>query len=335
MTNGVPHKFYTSKAFEFCVINSNFSKQAFLDYLTSREIEKIYDDSSQDPDSTLAYKLKLHVSKLNFPLDFKAALYSIFNFLDNLVNLNPFDQQFKQQILDTLFTDSIQPTTLNEDELAKFNLESFTMYNSYLKNKLANLNSSIKCKIIVVSEFFDNMCSNPCLYQPHEYQFATRILNFYEDRSIALNILYDFFKLIRPEKFDEVLVRTKQTTKILNKNYYLPKNNFYNWMKDNGDDPNKEISDDFTPNTLLIPLSSESVFLNIRLELCTTKPTQSEDQQLCDKQTYYVMQKPINYPLGYSYKSLEEQSDFIYATCLGILYRGHFYINPKAIELKS
>jgi hypothetical protein len=224
------------------------------------------------------------------------------------------------------------------------------MYNSYLKNKLENLNSSIKSKIIVVNEFLGDMRSNPCLYQPHEYQYATRILDCYQDRSIALDHLYEFFKLIRPQEFEETLERSKQTTKIFNKDYYLPKNNFYNWMKKHHIYPEKILSDDFVPFTLPTSESNDYIYYNIHLKLekfppalCTLDKLYEffdldNDESTCMTKlfpTYYVMKRPVMFPRGYEKLSQKDQMTFFYTFCEGILYQGNFYINPKAIELKS
>jgi hypothetical protein len=62
----VPYKFYTSKAFDFCSLGQKFKIQDFLNHLNSSDLDKTYNDSSQEPDDTFAYKLKLHVSKKNF-----------------------------------------------------------------------------------------------------------------------------------------------------------------------------------------------------------------------------------------------------------------------------
>jgi len=268
-----------------------------------------------------------------FPIDFKQALDSIFDFLDKLTALNNFDKDFKFQILDSLFSDHLEPTTLNEQKHAEFNLASTPFNQFYLDKKMADLNFSNASKFIVVKEFLRDMRSNPHLYQPHEYRLATRIL--IDDRSRLLEELYKLFELIRPKEFNEIFLGSRRTTKIFDKHYYLPKNNFYNWMKSPGDDPNREIFHDFKPNTLIIPMSPNSVFLDIHLNPCTSKPLDCNSNQVTNACTYYVMKKPIFYPRDYSFKSFQERLEFIYATCAGIVYRGKFYDNPQAVEINN
>ena len=348
MLGDVPYKFYTSKAFDFCSLGQKFNKQGFLDHLNSSDIDKIYNDSFLEPDDTFAYNLKLHVSKLKFPLDFKSALNSIFNFLYKLTALNPFDKKFKFKILNNLFTDSIQYSTKADKTYKKFCSESFKMKFFHLDKSPLSANSPDLNKKIVVSEFLDDMLLNP--YQPHEYQFATRILDCYQDRSIALDHLYEFFKLIRPQEFEETLERSKQTTKIFNKDYYLPKNNFYNWMKKHHIYPEKKLSDDFVPFTLPTSESNDYIYYNIHLKLekfppalCTLDNLYEffdldNDESTCMTKlfpTYYVMKRPVMFPRGYEKLSQKDQMTFFYTFCEGILYQGNFYINPKAIELQS
>jgi len=58
------NKFYTSKAFEFFCLGFKFDQNKFLDHLTlSSDLNRIYDDSNQDPEDTFLYKLKLHIAK--------------------------------------------------------------------------------------------------------------------------------------------------------------------------------------------------------------------------------------------------------------------------------
>jgi hypothetical protein len=330
VSGNVPHKFYTSKAFDFCFLGQKFNKQCFLEHLNSSDIDKIYNDPSQEPDDTLAYNLKLHVSNKKFPLDFKSALYSIFNFLDNLVTLNPFDQKFKQQILDTLFTDSIHHTTKADITYINFCSESFKMKFFYLDKSPLFVSSPDLYKKIVVSEFLDDMLLNPYLYQPHEYQFATRILDSHDYRSIALDHLYEFFKLIRPQEFEETLERSEQTTKIFNKDYYLPKNNFYNWMKENRNDKDKSFDKDYVPATLWTPSPDNSLYYNVYLQIQDDIPNFKTNET-----TYFIMKKPLSFPLGYPESDFETKKKFFLTLCEGILYRDKFYKNPKAIEIKS
>lgn len=335
MSRDVPqNKFYTSKAFEFFRLGFKFDKNKFSDHLTSsHDLNKIYDDFDQNPEDTFLYKLKLHIAKKDFPIDFKQALDSIFDFLDKLTALNDFDKDFKFQILDSLFSDHLEPTTLNEQKHAEFNLASTPFNQFHLDKKMADLNFSNASKFIVVKEFLRDMRSNPHLYQPHEYRLATRIL--IGDRSRLLEELYKLFELIRPKEFNELLSDSLKTTKIFDRHYYLPKNNFYNWMKLYGDDPSQVISDHYKPNTLIIPASSNSVFLDIHLNPCSSKPLDCNSHEVINTCTYYVMKKPIFYTRDYSFKSFQEKLEFIYATCLGIVYRGQYYDNPSAIEIKN
>lgn len=337
MSLGVPqYKFYTSKAFEFFRLGFQFDKNKFSEHLTlSSDLNKIYDDSDQDEANTFLFKLKLHIAKKDFPIDFKQALDSIFDFLDALIVSDTYDKQLKSKVLDLLFTDHLQPTSLNEAKHAEFNLASSSFNQFYLDKNMVNLNFSNASKFIVVKEFLRDMRSNPHLYQPHEYRLATLIFMFYEDRSRALEELYKLFELIRPKEFNEIFLGSQQTTKIFDKYYYLPKNNFYNWMKSSGDDPNREFSEDLKPNTLIIPMSPNSVFLDIHLRECSSKPSNENTHEFNSKQTYYVMKKPIFYPRDYSFKSFQERLEFIYATCAGIVYRGKFYENPQAVEIKN
>jgi hypothetical protein len=329
-------KFYTSKAFEFFRLGFKFDQNKFLEHLTlSYDLNKIYDDSDQNPEDTFLYKLKLHIAKKRFPIDFKQALDSIFDFLDKLTALNNFDKDFKFQILDSLFADHLEPTTFNEEKHAEFNLASTPFNQFYLDKKMADLNFSNASKFIVVKEFLRDMRSNPHLYQPHEYRLAKRIFMFYDDRSHALEELYKLFELIRPKEFNELLSDSLKTTKIFDRHYYLPKNNFYNWMKLYGDDPSRVISDHYKPNTLIIPASSNSVFLDIHLNPCSSKPLDCDSYEVNNTYTYYVMKRPIIYPRDYSVKSFQERLEFIYATCLGIIYRGQFYENPQAVEINN
>lgn len=321
---------------EFFRLGFRFDKKSFLEHLTlSSDLNEIYDDSDQDLDDTLLFKLKLHIAKKDFPIDFKQALDSIFNFLDGLIAINKYDQQLKSKVLDTLFTDHLQPTSLNEAKHVEFNPASFSFNQFYLDKNMVDLNSSNVSKFIVVKQLLRDMRSNPHLYQPHEYRLATLIFRFYDDRSHALEELYKLFELIRPKEFNEIFLGSQQTTKIFDKYYYLPKNNFYTWMKSSGDDPNREIPEDFKPNTLIIPMSPNSVFLDIHLQKCLFKPKCKNPHEFNSIQTYYVMKKPLDYPRDYSSKSFQERIEFIYATCAGIVYRGKFYENPQAFEIKN
>ncbi|MEY3369359.1 MAG: hypothetical protein RLZZ361_29 [Cyanobacteriota bacterium] len=333
MSRGVPQfKFYTSKAFEFFRLGFQFDKNSFFNHLTlSSDLNKIYDDSDQDEANTLLFKLKLHIEKKDFPIDFKQALDSIFDFLDGLIARNEFDRRFKSKVLDTLFTDDFQPASLNDRKHAQFNLASSSFNQFYLDKAMENLNSSNASKVIVVKEFLQDMHSNPHLYQPHEYRLAKRIFMFYEDRSRALEELYKLFELIRPEEFNEIFFGSLNTTKIYNKYYYLPKFNFYNWKKSFGDNPNRKISQDFIPKDLNYDIS-DLIFFDTDLNQI---PIEQNSSLFFFDESFYLMKTPIFYPENYNNKSMQEKLDFIYATCVGIIYKGRFYENPQAVEIKN
>jgi len=306
-----PFKFYSSKALEFLKQDLSFDKPKFLRFV---------DDNSLDLEDNNCRLLKLHVSETIFPKNFKQAFESIFKFLDILFNTNSEDVKKLKALFQV---DKIKGVGFLNQERSKFNLHTAQIFLN-LENILRDKNIKNFQETLLLRELFYDFRNCPQLYQESEYKAASSIVTLYQDDQDNLyKKLLDFFKLIRPYKYNAYEEITSAQTIINNKSYYLPKNNFYFWMND-FENLSQKLSDYF--HKRVFRHNSSYIYLDHCFNII------NNDDKIPKEKKFFVLRDISKIP---DHSEPDEREDFVLANCYGYVEDGQFYENPSAIEIKT
>jgi hypothetical protein len=339
-----PFKFYSPKALEFLKQDLSFNKRNFFDFVDYQNPKDF--DIYTEEGTCLATELLKLITKPQFPTDFKHAFDEIFKFLDNFFRTNP--QLDSKPISDMFFSNNLYGITPKYNCYLTFQSSSKTL-TDLLEKQIDDFDLDIARKQIVVKLFLNQMKLLPNFYQIEEFNFVNKVFLSDEDNAHKLNTLYKFFELIRPKLFKDFYESSLKDSKLLGISFFLPKNNFYFVRQLCSREFAENVEKSFKGSDTIQGLYNSFILFSygekgfeqaINYDI-KNQPFKINDLPISSpdrynpNQIWYFCKYPNKSPNLFFNFSKEEQLDYISATCLGIIYKGKFYENPSAIEIKT